>query len=170
MKTHFVLIIILVFFSCQMDKKDKSEEEAIESIEYFDFESLSSEAKAEFSEDYWLGSGKISNVSIANGGAVIGISDDNGLYKKLIVTENNIVVSYSYGQNSKTIIYDKKLAKLTEISFSMFATGISGDDILTVEKDYYDSLDPQDPNYKGHIFENGKYNLKTGQYTFISNL
>lgn len=89
---------------------------------------------------------------------------------KEIVTENNIVVSCSYGQNSKTIVYDKKLAKLIEVNFSMFATGIVGDDVLSVEKDYYDSLDPQDPNYKGHIFENGKYDLKAGQYTFISNL
>jgi len=170
MKINLLTLATIILFSCQMDKKDKNEEEAIKSIEYFDFESLSNEAKAEFSKEYWLGSGKISNVSIANGGAVIGISDDNGLYKKLIVTENNIVVSYSYGQNSKTIVYDKKLAKLTKINFSMFVTGISGDDILTVEKDYYDSLDSQDPNYKGHIFENGKYDLKTGQYTFISNL
>jgi hypothetical protein len=170
MNTNILVLVFLFLFSCQIDKKNKNEEGSIKSIKYFDFESLSSEAKAELSEDYWLGSGKINEINYTNGGLIIGMSDDNDLHKNLIVTDNNIVVSYSFGQNSSTIIYDKKLAKLTQIGFSMFATGLHEDDILSVEKDYYDSLDPQDLNYKGHIFEKGKYDLKSGQYTFISNL
>lgn len=52
----------------------------------------------------------------------------------------------------------------------MYVVDLLKDDVLSVEKDYFDSLDVEDINYKGHIFENEKYDLKTGKYTYIFNL
>lgn len=40
--------------------------------------------------------------------------------------------------------------------------------VLLAARDYYDSKDVEDPNYRGHIFEYGAYNLETQQYTFIT--
>lgn len=172
MKIQLSFLIVLILVSCQKNdnKKDINEKPLTKSIEYLDFENLSSEAKVEFSKNYWLGSGKITHVSLENGGVLVGLTDDNDLYKNLIVTENYIVVSSSFGQNSQTIIYNKKQAKLIpQINSSMFVTGLLGQDVLSVQKDYYDSLDAQDPNYRGHIFENGKFDLRTSKYSFISN-
>jgi hypothetical protein len=166
MKWNLLVLTALTLSSCQINNKPKV---IPESINYFDFENLSSEAKSEFSEEYWLGSGEIKEINYKNEGVIIGMEDDQ-LYKNLVVTENNIVVSYSYGNNSKTIVYNKKQAKLIQISFSMFVRDLLKNDVLSVEKDYFDSLDVQDPNYRGHIFEKGTYDLKSGKYSFVSHL
>ena len=164
MKWNLLVFIALTFSSCQNNNKQKV---IPASINYFDFENLSSEAKSQFSEEYWLGSGEIKEINYKNEGVIIGIEDDQ-LYKNLVVTEENIIVSYSYGNNSQTIIYNKKQAKLIQISFSMFVTDLLKNDVLSVEKDYFDSLDYEDPNYRGHIFEKGTYDLKSGKYSFLS--
>jgi hypothetical protein len=166
MKFNLILLFVVTLSGCQINKKN---EVVSESIHFFDFQNLSSEAKSEFSEDYWLGSGKIHDIEYKNGSVIIGL-EYNGLVKKLVVTENYIVVSYSSGNNSKTIVYLKKQAKLINIDYSMFVVDLLADGVLSVERDYYDILDVEDVNYQGHIFEKGKYDLKTGKYTFISNL
>lgn len=166
MKTQVSFLIFFILVSCQKVDDAKT----TKPIEYFDLENLSSEAKVEFSQDYYLGKGEISNVRFENGGVIIGLNDNDGLYKNLIVNENYIVVSYSYGQSSRTTIYNKKKAKLIHINSSMYVIGLLRQDVLSVQKDYYDSLDVQDPNYRGHIFENGKFDLRTSKYSFLSKM
>lgn len=166
MKFYHTFFIILFLVGCQ---KNNNQEDISKSIKYFDFEKLSSEAKTELSKDYWLGTGKINEISSTNGGIIIDLSDDN-YGKNLIVTDDKIIVSYclTMGSNSQTITYNKKSNKLSLIDLHFLATGLLDKNVLLVARDYYDTLDPSDPNYKGHIFENGKYDMTTGKYTFIS--
>ncbi len=166
MKFYYTFFILLFLVGCQ---KNNNKVDISKSIKYFDFEKLSNEAKTELSKDYWLGTGKIKEISSNNSGIIINLSDDN-YGKNLIVTDDKIIVSYclTMGSNSQTIIYDKKSNKLSLIDLHFFATGLSDKNVLLVERDYYDTLDASDPNYKGHIFEKGKYDMTTSKYTFVS--
>ncbi|MEC4050076.1 hypothetical protein OX284_011595 [Flavobacterium sp. SUN046] len=168
MKIKYLKILFILFLisGCQKttEKKDISK-----SIDYFNFENISSEAKKELTKDYWLGTGKIVGIKSSNDVIIIDLSDENYI-KNLIVNKERIIVSYSLlvGSNAQTIIYDKKLKKIVYHNLPYFTEDLLDKDNLLVSKDYYDTLSVDDPNYRGHIFENGKYNLITGKYTFIS--
>jgi len=155
-----------MLFGCNqnVDETIPKNDKNIDVESFFDFNSLSSEAKNELSEDYWLGTCKINKIDFTNGGIILDIGDEN-LSKIMVVTNKKVVLSYSIGSNSSTIIYDKKTSKLLRIESSMFITGLSDKNVLTVSKDYYDSLDVDDPNYQGHIFETGTYDMSTDKYT-----
>lgn len=87
----------------------------------------------------------------------------------MIATPEKVVISYHllFGTDGRTIILDKKTGQLKETETTLFATGLADKDVLKVEREYYDDLDPNDPNYQGRIFENGTYNLVTGKYIKI---
>ena len=165
MKFYHTFLTLLFLVGCQ---KNNNNVDISKSIKYFDFEKLSSEAKLELSKDYWLGTGKIKEITSSNGGIIINLSDDN-YDKNLITTDDKIIISYAVDSDCQTIIYDKKSNKLSLVDLHIFATGLSEKNMLLVSRNYYDTKDPNDPNYKGHIFEKGKYDIKTGKYTFISN-
>lgn len=171
------LFVIFILFGCtqkggdmvvpeKVDGSVKSNDENIEVGNFFDFENLSEEVKNELSQAWWLGQCRVKSIDFIHDGVILGLHDDDYL-KYMIVTSEKVIISYHLlvGTDGKTIIYDKKTGKLAETEITMFATGLVEQNVLKVERDYYDDLDASDPNYQGHIFETGTYDMSTDKYT-----
>lgn len=128
---------------------------------------LSQAVKDELKEDYWLGMYEVVEIESSGNGIVIELSNSD-LIKKLILTHDYFIVSFHniMGDVGQSLIYSFK-DQTTTLDGDIFATDIFSPTILFVEKDYYDPRDVEDPDYEGHIFETGTYNLQTREYTFI---
>lgn len=122
----------------------------------------------EFQEEYWLGTFHLNDIKSTENGIVIDLGTDD-LSKIMIITENYFTVSYHgiVGSDGQTLIYSFE-KKATTIDHDNFCYNFMSPTVLQAARDYYDSKDVEDPNYRGHIFEYGAYNLETQQYTFIT--
>lgn len=173
---HFLFLAVLVACQQQVEpKKDNgidgqlnTKNESLRVEKFFEFDNLSEEVKNELSEDWWLGKCSVKSIDFIHDGIILGLHDEDYL-KYMIATPEKVVISYHqlFGTDGRTIILDKKTGQLKETEITLFATGLVDKDVLKVEREYYDDLDPNDPNYQGRIFENGTYNLVTGKYIKI---
>jgi hypothetical protein len=127
-----------------------------------DFEEISSATKKELSEEYWLGVITLRRIIEKKDGLILELH--NEFYAKLLmITDKFLIVSYAVdASEERTLIYNKASKK--HYIINDFATDLINSFTIKVERDYYDSLDVDDPNYQGHIFEEGTYNLDTGKY------
>jgi hypothetical protein len=88
---------------------------------------------------------------------------DSEINKNIIITEDYLIVSYAIGfHEERTLIYNKNTKSHSIIDD--FAADLIGKNSIKVFRDYYDSRDVQDPNYEGHVFEEGEYNLTNNIY------
>lgn len=128
---------------------------------------LSKSIQAEFKEEYWLGTYLFNGIFANEDGIEIDLSTDD-LTKTLILTENYFTVSYHpmMGSDGQTLIYNFKEQK-SKLDSEIFVIRPLSPTLLLVGKDYYDSRDVEDPEYEGHIFEKGTFNLETGEYLFL---
>lgn len=120
-------------------------------------------------------SGFVPKITTGNGVITIEYSDvyPNNPYEEsssvlvdYYILENKFILSYTLGvQRSqyKTFIYDLVNNKITD--YDIYIERVNNN-IGFITRDYYDDRDPFDPNYQGHIFENGKINLNTGETTW----
>lgn len=123
----------------------------------------------EMREEWWLGSFNLNNIVSTQYGFIIDIGTDE-LSKTMIITENYFTVSYHgiIGSDGQSLIYSFEKNSVSVDSES-YCFNIIAPAVLIVGRDYYDSTDIEDPNYRGHIFEYGAFNLDTEEYTFIAN-
>jgi hypothetical protein len=130
-------------------------------------EALSDDTRKEYNEEYWLGTYQFNEAEVTEDGIVIDLSTDD-LSKTMILTENFFTVSYHMimGSDGQTLIYNFKTGE-TKLDPEIYAIRILSPEELLVGKDYYDSRDVEDPDYEGHIFESGTYNLMSGEYLFL---
>jgi hypothetical protein len=174
-------LVIVALFGCKEKSSSKNgdlenkipenESQQIQKSEIentlFDIEKLPSAIQEELQSEMWLGN--IGNSSIKkiiqkNDGIIISEYENGGdISKNIIVTSNYLILSYSVGVGEeKTLIYNKKTKKHSIIDD--FAEDLIGNNSIKVTRDYYDSRDVNDPNYEGHIFEEGEYNLSNNIY------
>lgn len=123
----------------------------------------------EFQEELWLGTFQLNEVKSTFNGFIFDLGTDD-ISKTMILTENYFTVSYHgmVGSDGQTLIYSFE-KKATTLDQDNFCYDIVSPTVLLAARDYYDSKDVEDPNYQGHIFEHGAYNLETQKYTFIAN-
>jgi hypothetical protein len=121
---------------------------------------LISEIKNELKEDFWLGTYTINEIKIKANGVHFNLSDDD-YSKYLFMNSEFLIVSYhlTAGDDGNSIFINLKTMtpKLLE---GYFIKSFESEHIVSVEKDYYDN--------KGHVWETGTYDLKTGKYTMES--
>jgi hypothetical protein len=170
------LLLIMVLVSCEMSTIQKSETE-LEGIEVesdsletilIDFSEISAVTKNELEKEYWLGNFSFQKIVRKKDGIILELNNED-YAKLLIATEEYLIVSYAvYGTEERTLVYNK-LDKQHYI-VNDFAKGLINSFTILVERDYYDSLEPDDPNYQGHIFEEGEFNLKTQTYSKLRNI
>lgn len=122
----------------------------------------------EFQEELWLGTFQLNEVKSTFNGFIFDLGTDD-ISKTMILTENYFTVSYHgmVGSDGQTLIYSFE-KNVTTNDRDNFCFDIISPTVLLAGRDYYDIKDVEDPNYQGHIFENGSYNLETQQYTFIT--
>lgn len=128
---------------------------------------LGKEERTALKEEYWLGTYRVNSVEATTDGIVMDISTDD-FTKTLLLTENYFTVSYHLmlGSDGRTLIYNFQNNTLTE-NDQVYAIRFLSSTELLVGKDYYDTRDVEDPEYEGHIFELGSFNLVTGEYIFL---
>ncbi len=128
---------------------------------------LSKEFKKQIKENYWLGQYVLNDFEISEFGLSITLTDDDYL-KKLLLTENFLIISYHLlaGSDGQSIIYNLTTKEIYLSNF-IVASFISKNEIK-VEKDYYDDRDVEDPEYRGHIWEYGIFNLEKKSYEYTS--
>jgi len=120
----------------------------------------------DLTQSVFLGQMKINKILKKPHGFLINISPEDYYYKMAVRTRDFLVISYAFDAGEdRTIICDYR-TNTSYITDDFILEDIIGEDLLYVMKDYYDSLDMTDPNYRGHIFEHGTYNLRTKEYTF----
>lgn len=114
----------------------------------------------------WIGDLEIREFESTEDGIVLVLNSDDS--KIILLTENYFVMGFHgiIGNYKQTLIYDFA-AKNTSFNYEVFGYGIFSKDVLRVGKDYYDTRDVEDPEYAGHIFEVGTFDLKTNKYTFL---
>jgi hypothetical protein len=121
---------------------------------------LSSEIKNELKEDFWLGTYTINEIKIKANGLHFNLTDDD-YSKYLLINSEFLIVSYhlTAGSDGNSIFINLKTMtpKLLE---GYFIISFESENIVNVEKDYYDN--------KGHVWETGTLDLKTGKYTMVS--
>ena len=121
---------------------------------------LSSEITNELKEDFWLGTYSLNEIKINENGVHLNLSDDD-YSKYLFINSEFLIVSYhlSAGSDGNSIFINMKnmTSKFLE---GYFIKSFESENIVNVEKDYYDN--------KGHVWETGTYDLKTGKYTMES--
>ncbi|MDV3911759.1 hypothetical protein CMT79_05915 [Elizabethkingia anophelis] len=118
-------------------------------------------------------SGFVPKITTGNGVITIEYSDNYPEYEEpstilvdYYILENKFILSYTLGvQRSqyKTLIYDLVSNKITD--YDIYIERVNNN-IGFMTRSYYDDRDANDPNYQGHIFENGKINLNTGETTW----
>lgn len=121
---------------------------------------LSSEITNELKEDYWLGTYSLNEIKINENGVHFNLSDDD-YSKYMFINSEFLIVSYhlTAGSDGNSIFINMKnmTSKFLE---GYFIKSFESENIVNVEKDYYDN--------KGHVWETGTYDLKTGKYTMES--
>lgn len=121
---------------------------------------LSSEITNELKEDYWLGTYSLNEIKINENGVHFNLSDDD-YSKYMFINSEFLIVSYhlTAGSDGNSIFINMKnmTSKFLE---GYFIKSFESENIVNVEKDYYDN--------KGHVWETGTYDLKTGKYTMVS--
>gem|GEM_PF-3037960 len=127
---------------------------------------LDTAVKTELQADNWLGNRQLNSIEIDTNGIIVDLSED-GLIKTLILLEDYFILSYHLmlGSSGESLIYSFDSHSFY-IDQELIVTKINTPTEVTVGKDYYDPRDVEDPNYQGHIFELGTYNLITRAYTF----
>lgn len=121
----------------------------------------------ELKEEFWMGMYEVNEIISTEFGIIIDLGSFD-LSKTLILTKDYFIVSFHtiIGDNGQALIYSFK-ERTSSINGEIYAWDIISPTELMVGKDYYDSRNIEDPDYEGHIFETGSYNLETGEYTFI---
>lgn len=174
-------LVIVALFGCKEKSSSKNgdlenkisenESQQIQKSEIentlFDIEKLPMALQEELQAEWWLGNfgnSSIKKITQKKDGIIISEYEKGGdLGKKIIITNNYLILSYAIGVGEeKTLIYNKKTKKHSIIDD--FAEDLLGNNSIKVTRDYYDSRDANDPNYEGHIFEEGEYNLTTNNY------
>ena len=151
----FGLVILFCLPSCLNNKEEKIV------VDAYNFDDQS---KKELSQDWLLGQMKTNKITKKPFADIIDISTDN--YRKyMFVTKDKLIVSYAVngGGEDRTIICDR-ITKTKTIYDGFFATDIVSETRLLVEKDFYDTLDVNDPNYQGHIYQKGTFDMDTKLY------
>ncbi len=89
-----------------------------------------------------MGTCKINKIDLTNRGILLDLSDEDYI-KKMILTNKKVIISNSlrWGSNSRSLIYDKRTFKLIQINLNMFMTGLKEKNIVTVQRNYYDTLE-----------------------------
>lgn len=123
--------------------------------------------RAMYKTEEWIGDLDIYEIESTEDGIVLVLNSDDS--KIILLTENYIVIGFHgiVGSYKQTLIYGFEEEK-TWLNYQVFGFGIFAKDVLRVGKDYYDSRDVEDPEYVGHIFETGTFDLKTMEYSFLS--
>ena len=171
-------IVVITNQSCEGVSKEKPEKIQIVQDEQplviertlFDIESLPKDLQKELESEWWLGSlGTLSidKITQKKDGLIIsmgrGKNADSEIIKNIIVTEDYLIVGYAIGiSEERTLIYNKKTKSHSILND--FALDLMGKNSIKVSRDYYDSRDVEDPNYEGHFFEEGEYNLVNNSY------
>jgi hypothetical protein len=133
-----------------------------------DFNEISAVTKKELENEYWLGDFSIQKIIKKKDGIILELNNED-YAKLLIATEEYLLVSYAvFGSEERTLVYNK--LQKSHYIIDDFAKGLINSSTILVERDYYDSLEPDDPNYQGHIFEEGEFNLKTQKYMKLRNI
>ena len=127
---------------------------------------LPSVVREELKKDEWQGEFKVVEIETVEDGLTIILDDEYSF--RMILMENFFLISMHgiIGDYKQTILYDFE-TKDMYILASYYALRPIGRNEISVSVDYYDSLDFEDPDYEGHIFERGIVDLKTGIYTLL---
>jgi hypothetical protein len=172
----FLLFSLLIIASCQEKSNQSSNNEPTEIKQnkntseriLFDLQDISHVIKKKLSEEYWLGSISIQKIVEKNGGLILDLWNDD-YAKKLIVTDKYFIVSYAVDASEEnTLVYNKSTKE--HFIINDFTKDLINSSTILVERDYYDSLDFDDPNYQGHIFEEGEFNLDSKKYKKLRNI
>ena len=170
------LLLIIFLVSCEMTTKQKSvteldsDEVVSDSFEtiLLDFSEISEVTQKELENEYWLGDFSIQKIIKKKDGIILELNNDD-YAKLLIATKEYLVVSYAVnGSEERTLVYNK--LEKSHYIMDDFAKDLINSSTILVERDYYDGLEPDDPNYHGHIFEEGEFNLKTQKYIKLRNI
>ena len=168
------LFLLLAFISPTKNqiKKENNNSNEVEKT-WLNIEELPLEIQNELENEWWLGNlGTLSLTNIQQNkfGVILTMSkgkeSDNETIKKILVTDNYLIVSYAIGfHEERSFIY----SKITKEHFITedFTDNIINETTIKVFRDYYDSRNPNSPRYKGHIFEVGEYNLINRRYKKI---
>jgi hypothetical protein len=154
-----ILILCLLVLLCLPSCVNKEEHKIV--IGKNDFYS---QTKKELSQDWLLGDTRTNKITKKPFAEITDISTDE--YRKyMFVTKDKIIVSYAVngGGEDRTIICDR-ISKTKIIYDGIFATDMISETRLLVEKDFYDTLDVNDPNYQGHIYQKGTFDIDTKLY------
>lgn len=109
----------------------------------------------------------INKITLKKDGIVISINEnDSDLGRKIICTSDYLIFSYFVAGEEQSLIYNKQTKKYFIIDD--LAEDLIDNNSIKVYRDYYDSRGVDDPNYQGHIFEEGEINLKTKSYKKLS--
>lgn len=178
MKNTLIILVILFLVLAFIQPKNylikKENNSSIESEKsLLDVEDFPIEIQKELENEYWLGNlGTLSLTNIQQNkfGVILTMSkgkeSDNETIKKILVTDNYLIISYAIGfHEERSFIY----SKITKEHFITedFTDNIINETTIKVFRDYYDSRNPNSPRYKGHIFEVGEYNLINRRYKKI---
>jgi len=128
---------------------------------------LSEEVKNEFDAEQWLQNVLVSESVYDSSGILLDLEMDY-FSKTIALTKDYFTVSFHgmIGSDGQTLIYSFKEKELY-LDNEIYVMEIISPTILIVGKDYYDSRDNEDPDYVGHIFEYGSYDLTTKEYIFL---
>ena len=159
MKTILTLCFGITMLFCLPSCLNNKEDKPVAVVNDFD-----TQTQQELSQEWLLGNAKPNKITKKPFADVIDISTDN--YRKyMFVTKDKLIVSYAVngGGEDRTIICDR-ISKTKIIYDGIFATDIVSETRLLVEKDFYDTLDVNDPNYQGHIYQKGTFDMDTKLY------
>jgi hypothetical protein len=175
-RNAFLFFFSFIFFAvaCKEDSISKigdtiNQKSGIENT-LLDIDNLPKYLQNELESEWWLGNLgtlSINKITQKKDGLIIslgrGKDTDSETNKKIIITEDYLIISYAIGfHEERTLIYNKNTKSHSIIDD--FAADLIGKNSIKVYRDYYDSRDVQDPNYQGHIFEEGEYNLTNNIY------
>jgi hypothetical protein len=121
---------------------------------------LSKQIRTTLSEEEWIGKTAVKEIKSDKGFVVVNLADED-YSKRIFITNHFIIISChaSAGSEGSSMVVDLDNMKAVLLE-EMTVNSIDSNDEITVGKDYYDD--------EGHIWEIGKYNLKTKEYTFVS--
>jgi len=164
-----ISFFVLVFVSCKNNSSVKngniSENSKCDNfddffyIEGFDFETIK-----ELKKPYYLGGIKKQKIIKNEFGIYANIESDE-MPKTIVKTNDYLISSYTHWGvgTSRTIICNLDTKTSTNDN-CFFVTKLIGHNLLLVQRDYYDNREIEDPEYQGHIFEDGEFNLETNTY------